>query len=134
MARDTSKTADNLVKLGVKYGPLLYETVKRGQGPAKEMAQREAAKAGSKRRALEHAYHLVDGSVLTVYDGDRRTFVVFNGDTPVAAHPATARPLEQLVAGYDLAKRIRPRSRRDRLTPRVLKGAPRPGGAARQDG
>ncbi|WP_050346682.1 hypothetical protein [Arsenicicoccus sp. oral taxon 190] len=119
MARGSGKAVNNLVKLGVKYGPLVYEAVKHGKEPARQLAEREVARANSRRRALEHAHHLVDGSVLTVFDGDQRLFVVFNGDNPVASHPASSKPLASLIEGYDLDKRVRPARDRRRIGPRV---------------
>ena len=119
MARGKVGAVNNLVKLGVKYGPIVYEAVKHGKEPARELAERQVARSNARRRALEHAHHLVDGSVLTVFDGDQRLFVVFNGDTPVASHPTSKKKtLQALIDGYDLEKRVRPAPRR-RMTPRV---------------
>lgn len=113
---DTSALASALVALGMKYGPTVYEAVKRGKEPARKAAEREVGRANMRRRALEHAHHLVDGSVLTVFDGDQRLFVVFNGDRPIASHPSTTKSLEVLIQGYDLDKRVRS-TPRPRFTP-----------------
>lgn len=97
-----------LVGLGIKYGPVAYQGIKRGRAPAQEIAQRQMARRNARSIALEHAAHLVDGSVLPVYDGDQRVWVVFSGDEPVGTHPVVKTPLEQLLAHYDLGKRTRP--------------------------
>ncbi|WP_409484865.1 hypothetical protein [Arsenicicoccus dermatophilus] len=124
---DTSALASALVALGMKYGPTVYEAVKKGQEPARRVAEREVDRAAMRRRALEHAHHLVDGSVLTVFDGDQRLFVVFNGDRPIASHPSTTKSLEVLIQGYDLDKRVRS-TPRPRLTPRIKSVLSRPRG------
>lgn len=111
MANNSNKAkataAAALLKYGVRYGPLVANVIKSQREPAKEMANKQFARANHRRHALEHAHHLIDGSVMTVFDGDQRLYVVFNGDTPIASHPASRKPLAQLVQGYDLAKRIR---------------------------
>ena len=66
----------------------------------------------ARRRAIEHAATVRDGSFLKTFDpradhGDP-VWVVFSGDEPVAAHPTTATPLSELVARSDLATRVRP--------------------------
>lgn len=102
------KAVQRIVVMGMKYAPLAYEGFKRTRGPAQEMAQRQLARRNARGAALEHAQHLVDGSVLPVYDGDTKVWVVFSGDTPVGSHPVVRTPLEQLLRHYDLAKRERP--------------------------
>lgn len=107
-ARPRPTDLRKLLDLGIKYGPLAYEGVRRGKQPAQEMAQRHVARRNARSIALEHASHLVDGSILPVYDGDLRVWVVFSGDHPVATHPVVRTPTEQLLQHYDLAKRQRP--------------------------
>ena len=103
-----AKALSNVVKLGVKYGPVAYEAIKHGKEPAKEFAQKQMARLTARKRALAHAEGLMDGSTLPVYEGDLQVWVVFNGDEPIASHPGVATPLAQLIQGYDLTKRIRP--------------------------
>ncbi|GAB48973.1 hypothetical protein [Mobilicoccus pelagius] len=106
MSRESSVRA--LVSFGVKYAPLAYEGLRRGKGPAKEFADRQVSRRTARSIAFEHAAHLVDGSVLPVYDGDVRVWVVFSGDRPVGTHPVVNTPVAELLAHYDLDKRMRP--------------------------
>lgn len=103
-----AKALTTVVKLGVKYGPVAYEAIKHGKEPAREFAQKRFNRLTSKRQALAHAEGLMDGSAMPVWEGDVQVWVVFNGDEPVASHPASATPLGLLVEGYDLTQRIRP--------------------------
>lgn len=100
-----------LVKLGAKYGPLVYEAARNGKDPAKEAAQKAWTKATSKRSALAHARTVVDGSVLQVFDHGRPVFVVYSGDEPIAVHPPTATPVADLLTHADLTRRVRPKPR-----------------------
>lgn len=98
------------VKLGVTYGPVVYGAVKKTGWSPESLLHRGVESTDARLHALEHADHLIDGSVLTVFEGDKRIFVVFTGDKPVATHPQTRTPLPRLIEGYDLAKRVRPGS------------------------
>jgi len=103
-----ARALTNVVKLGVKYGPVAYEAIKHGKDPAKEFAQKQLSKLTARKQALAHAEGLMDGSAMPVWEGDQQVWVVFNGDEPMATHPNTTTPLAQLIQGYDLTKRIRP--------------------------
>jgi hypothetical protein len=103
-----AKALTSVVKLGVKYGPVAYEAIKHGQGPAREYAQKQLNRLTAHRQAMTHAQGLTDGSALAVYEGDQQVWVVFNADEPIASHPTVATPLAELVKGYDLARRVRP--------------------------
>jgi hypothetical protein len=103
-----TRAVTTVVKLGVKYGPVAYAAIKHGKEPALELAQRQVEKLTARKKATSHAAGLTDGSVISVWKGDQQMWVVFNGDDPVASHPAVDIPLTQLVEGYDLTKRIRP--------------------------
>jgi len=103
-----AKALTNVVKLGVKYGPVAYEAIKHGKEPAKEFAQKQLSKLTARKQALAHAEGLMDGSTMPVWEGDQQVWVVFNGDEPIATHPNVTTPLAQLIQGYDLGKRIRP--------------------------
>jgi hypothetical protein len=103
-----ARALTNVVKLGVKYGPVAYEAIKHGKEPAKEFAQKQLSKLTARKQALAHAEGLMDGSAMPVWEGDQQVWVVFNGDEPMATHPNTTTPLAQLIQGYDLTKRIRP--------------------------
>lgn len=100
------RTLRQLVELGVKYGPVAYEGLRRGRGPAQDFAQRQVSRRTARSIALEHAAHLVNGSILPVYDGDQRVWIVFSGDQPVGTHPVVSTPAEELLRHYDLDKRI----------------------------
>ena len=103
-----AKALTNVVKLGVKYGPVAYEAIKHGKEPAKEFAQKQLGKLTARKQALAHAEGLMDGSAMPVWEGDQQVWVVFNGDEPIATHPNVTTPLPALIQGYDLGKRIRP--------------------------
>jgi len=103
-----AKALTNVAKLGVKYGPVAYEAIKHSREPAKEFAQKQLSKLTARKQALAHAEGLMDGSTMPVWEGDRQVWVVFNGDEPVASHPAVTTPLARLILGYNLSKRIRP--------------------------
>lgn len=126
MPSPKSKAVSNIVKLGVRYGPLAYEAIKQGQGPARELANKQFKRVNHRMHAIEHAHQLVDGSVMTVFDGDEKRFIVFTGDKPVASHPSTTKPLALLIEGYDLDKRIRPGDEADRVLPRISRRRKRP--------
>jgi hypothetical protein len=102
------RLAGSAVKLGVKYGPLLYEVARRGKEPAKAAATKFMSKKGARKRSLEHAATLLDGSVLQVFHAGEPVYVVFSGEEMVASHPALDVPLQTLVQRADLSKRIRP--------------------------
>ncbi|MHB8186739.1 MAG: hypothetical protein ACYDDU_11790 [Dermatophilaceae bacterium] len=103
-----ARALTNVVKLGVKYGPVAYEAIKHGKEPAKEFAQKQINKLTARKQALAHAEGLMDGSTMPVWEGDQQVWVVFNGDEPIATHPNVTTPLALLIQGYDLDKRIRP--------------------------
>ena len=103
-----AKALTAVVKLGVKYGPVAYKAIKHGKEPAREFAQKQLSKLTARKQALAHAEGLMDGSAMPVFQGDLQVWVVFNGDEPIASHPAVTTPLAQLVEGYDLTKRVRP--------------------------
>ncbi|WP_312720604.1 hypothetical protein [Mobilicoccus sp.] len=125
MARQSS--VRTLVTFGVKYAPLAYEGLRRGRGPATAFAERQVSRRAARGIAMEHAAHLVDGSVLPVYDGDLRVWVVFSGDRPVGTHPVVTTPVEDLLAHYDLAKRLRPAHVRRRRLPVPRRAGRAPG-------
>ena len=97
-----------VVKLGVKYGPVAYAAIKHGKEPAREFAQRQLNRINARKAALTHAQGLTDGSAMLVWKDDQQVWVVFNGEEPIASHPAVDTSLATLIQGYDLTKRIRP--------------------------
>jgi hypothetical protein len=112
------KAVGNLVKWGVKYGPHVVVLAQQAKEPAMKAAQTALDRQKAKRRAVEHAATVRDGMVLKTFDPradhGEPVWVVFSGDDPIAAHPASATPLAELVAKSDLSTRGRPV---DRPTP-----------------
>lgn len=101
------QTVAAVVRWGVKYAPVAYAGLRAGRAPVTQPAWR-AAPQDPREDAAEHATHLIEGSVLPVFHGDQRVWVVFSGTTPVASHPTVRVPLETLLEHYDLTKRRRP--------------------------
>lgn len=101
----------NAATYGVKYGPAVYEAVKHGRGPAQAAAQRAIEARTSRRRALEHARTVREGSVLKAVRDGHPVWVVFSADEPIAAYPMTTEPLTELVRHNDLSKRETPDER-----------------------
>jgi hypothetical protein len=106
------KAVGNLVKWGVKYGPHVVVLAQQAKEPAMKAAQTALDRQKAKRRAVEHAATVRDGMVLKTFDPradhGEPVWVVFSGDDPIAAHPASATPLAELVAKSDLSTRVRP--------------------------
>jgi hypothetical protein len=106
------KAVGNLVKWGVKYGPHVVVLAQQAKEPVMKAAQTALDRQKAKRRAVEHAATVRDGMVLKTFDPradhGEPVWVVFSGDDPIAAHPASATPLAELVAKSDLSTRVRP--------------------------
>ncbi len=109
------KMLGNLIRYGPviyaaaqKYGPTVWEHVRSQREPAERFVQARVARGNHRKKALEHAATLVDGSVLQVYHRQESHWVVFTGDRPVAVHPATDAPYDELLADVDLSRRVRP--------------------------
>lgn len=106
------KAVGSIVKWGVKYGPHVVVIAQQAKDPAMAAAQKAIDKQKQRRRALEHAGTLREGSVLKTFDprGDQSEpiWVVFTGDDAIASHPSTQTPLAEVLANADLANRVRP--------------------------
>ncbi len=106
------KAVGNLVKWGVKYGPHVVVLAQQAKEPAMKAAQTALDRQKARRRAIEHAATVRDGSFLKTFDPradhSEPIWVVFSGDDPVAAHPTTTTPITELIARSDLATRVRP--------------------------
>ena len=106
------KAVGSIIKWGVKYGPHVVVLAQQAKEPAMAAAQKALDRQRAKRRAVEHAATVRDGMVLKTFDPradhSEPIWVVFSGDEPIAAHPATATPLTELVARSDLSTRVRP--------------------------
>jgi hypothetical protein len=126
---DRGKAVGNIVKWGVKYGPHVVVLAQQAKDPAMAAAKKAMDRQKARRRAVEHAATVREGSVLKTFDpkrdSDEPVWVVFSGEEPIAAHPATTTTLADLVARSDLTMRKRPHempstSARVRQFPRQL--------------
>jgi hypothetical protein len=106
------KALGNIIKWGVKYGPHVVVLAQQAKEPAMAAAQKALDRQRAKRRAVEHAATVREGMVLKTFDPradhSEPIWVVFSGDDPIAAHPATTTPLTELIARSDLTRRMRP--------------------------
>ena len=106
------KAVGNLVKWGVKYGPHVVVLAQQAKEPAMKAAQTAIDRQKARRRAIEHAATVREGTVLKTFDPradhSEPVWVVFSADDPIAAHPTTTTPLAELIANSDLATRVRP--------------------------
>jgi hypothetical protein len=96
------------VKEGMKYAPAIAVVVRQVQGPATEYAKGRLEVARQRRLALLKAASVTDGTVLEVLHGEQPVWVVFSEDEPIAQHPSTGIPLNELIAHADLDRRRRP--------------------------
>src|SRR3954465_4023073 len=85
--KGSGKLAKNLVKYGVRYGPLVVEAVRHGREPAQQAVQAALAKRTARKKALEHALTVRDGSLLKVIKEGQAIFFVFSGDAIVTTYP-----------------------------------------------
>ncbi|NYG07245.1 hypothetical protein BJ986_001732 [Phycicoccus badiiscoriae] len=106
------KAVGNLVKWGVKYGPHVVVLAQQAKEPAMKAAQTALDRQRARRRAIEHAATVREGTVLKTFDprADHAepVWVVFSADEPIAAHPTSSTPLGELIANSDLSTRVRP--------------------------
>lgn len=125
----------NVAKLALKYGPVVYTLAQR-YGPKvieqmlknQEPAQRfvhdrtERVRNNPRRRAMDHADSLVEGTVQQVFHRGQPYWVVFSRNEPVGAHPHTEAPFDVLLLNADPAKRLAPaQMRRTVKLPRLPK-------------
>lgn len=103
-----SQVIAQVLRYSLRYAPLIYEGYRRTRRPSAVVAETRVSRRTARTIAFEHAAHLVDGSVLPVYDGDLRVWVVFSGDQVVGTHPVVNTPISELLPYYDLGKRVRP--------------------------
>jgi hypothetical protein len=102
----SNKLAKNLVKYGVRYGPLAVEAFKHGREPAQQAMQAALAKRAARKKALEHALTVRDGSLLKVIREGQAIFFVFSGDAIVTTYPPVpANTYSELLRHADLDKR-----------------------------
>ena len=100
------KAVGNLVKWGVKYGPHVVVLAQQAKEPAMKAAQTALDRQQARRRAIEHAATVREGTVLKTFDPradhSEPVWVVFSGDDPIAAHPTSTTPIAELIANSDL--------------------------------
>ena len=96
------KAVGNLVKWGVKYGPHVVVLAQQAKEPAMKAAQTALDRQKARRRAIEHAATVREGTVLKTFDPradhSEPVWVVFSGDDPIAAHPTSTTPIAELIA------------------------------------
>jgi hypothetical protein len=102
------KVAGQTAKAAVKYGPQAKIAWDKGGKQGAQAAARRAVSLNARRKALRHAFGLVDGSVLKVAPEGRTVYVVLTGDRPVAAYPRQSVPVATLLEHADLSKKILP--------------------------
>lgn len=107
-------TARKAATYGAKYGPHAVMIWNVAGDHVQAAARAKASEIAERRKAFHEADSVVDGSVLRVVDHGTTTFVVFSGDQPVASYPDSTKPLTDLIAHADLAKRVTPGQRRER--------------------
>jgi hypothetical protein len=100
------RLAKNLVKYGVRYGPLAVEAIKHGREPAQQAVQAALAKRTARKKAIEHALTVREGSLLKVIRDGQAIFFVFSGDAIVTTYPPVPpNTYPELLRHADLGKR-----------------------------
>jgi hypothetical protein len=124
-AGKSSQLAKNLVKYGVRYGPLVVEAVRHGREPAQQAVQAAWAKRSARRKAVEHALTVRDGSLLKVIKDGQSIFFVFSGDAIVTTYPPVPQSsYPELLRHADLDKResaVVLAARKAKMTPHLPK-------------
>jgi hypothetical protein len=106
MAAGKGKLAKNVVKYGVRYGPMAFEAVKHGREPAQQALQAALAKRTARKKAIEHALTVRDGSLLKVIKDGQAVFFVFSGDAIVTTYPPVPQAsYPELLRHADLDRR-----------------------------
>ena len=106
--------ARNAAKYSVKYGPHAVAVWKIAGSQIEVAARQKMDEVTARRTAFDHADSVAGGSVLRVVEHGRALFVVLSHDEPVACYPEVQRPLVDLIARADLAKRVTPDEQRER--------------------
>lgn len=119
------RLAKNLVKYGVRYGPLAVEAIKHGREPAQQAVQAALAKRSARKKAIEHALTVRDGSLLKVIRDGQAIFFVFSGDAIVTTYPSVPQnAYPELLRHADLDKRepaVVLAARKPKIGPRLPK-------------
>jgi hypothetical protein len=122
MANARSRLVKNAVRYGVRYGPMAFEAVKHGREPAQQALQAALAKRTARKKAIEHALTVRDGSLLKVIKDGQVIFFVFSDDAIVTTYPAVPQQsypdllrhadLDRREKAVDLAIRTKPLTQR----------------------
>ncbi|MBW8172050.1 hypothetical protein K0651_03185 [Ornithinimicrobium sp. Arc0846-15] len=94
-----------------KYGPQVVEQLKGQREPAEKFVQDKVAKGNQRKKALQHAGTVMNGSILQVFYKNKAHWIVFSGDEPIAVHPPTSASYNELLQHADLSKRVLPGQR-----------------------
>ena len=125
MAGAKGRLAKNVVKYGVRYGPMAFEAVKHGREPAQQAVQAALAKRAARKKAIEHALTVRDGSLLKVIKDGQAVFFVFSGDAIVTTYPPVPQSTyPELLRHADLDRRenaLALAANKQRLTDRLPK-------------
>jgi hypothetical protein len=106
MADARNKWVRTAVKYGVRYGPMAFEAVKHGREPAQQAVQAALAKRSARRKAIEHALTVRDGSLLKVMKDGQVLYFVFSGDAIVTTYPPVPQSsYPELLRHSDLDRR-----------------------------
>ena len=100
--------AKNAGKLAAKYGPQAKVAWDTAGKAAAEQVKIRRARAANRRRAVEKARTVLDGSVLRQLHGDQVVWVVYSGDEPITAYPLPDIELEELTRRARLSQRMTP--------------------------
>ncbi|MGI8644960.1 MAG: hypothetical protein ACR2JD_01355 [Nocardioides sp.] len=125
-AGNLARAAAQGAKLVVKYGPQAKIAWDKGGRQATMAASKRALALSARRKAVNHAGGVVEGSVLKVAPEGTAVYVVFSGDTPIAAYPPQEQSYAELLQHADHSLRFRPedkpgrRQRGHRSPPREL--------------
>src|SRR3954465_2341636 len=104
--KPNSKLAKNVGKYGVRDGPLSVEAVRHGREPAQQAVQAALAKRSARRKAIEHALTVRDGSLLKVMKDGQGLYFVFSGDAIVTTSPPVPQSAyPELLKHSDLDRR-----------------------------
>lgn len=96
----------NAVRYGVRYGPMAFEAVKHGREPAQQALQAALAKRSARKKAVEHALTVRDGSLLKVIKDGQAVFFVFSNDAIVTTYPPVPQSTyPELLRHADLDRR-----------------------------
>lgn len=108
VSRKLTRAATQGAKLVVLYGPQAKIAWEKGGKQAALAAAKRAQALNARRKAHNHASGVVGGSVLKIAPEGLAVYVVFSGETPIAAYPPQETAYAALLEHADLDKRVRP--------------------------